>query len=416
MNSIEGEDDHKYSNMGMALSLDGQTLGMINFQAGGWNQYTEYHAHLLSLVQEPLSLAMSNTLKCQELAKIKGMLSEMKNELLPDPASAGRVNIIGKSFGLKAVMEMADMVSRSDSPVLLMGETGVGKDVIANAIHYASNRRAGPFIKVNCGAIPENLIDSELFGHEKGAFTGAVGKKQGRFERANGGTILLDEIGELPPQAQVRLLRVLQHMEIERVGGTRVIPVDVRIISASNRNLEEMVRENRFREDLWFRLNVFPIMIPPLRRRTEDIPSFVHYLLEEKSKELKLSGSPDLAPGALERLKAYPWPGNVRELENVIERELILSQTTTPARALTFQHMHFIPTEHEKTVPGSRNTDLLRLDEVLTEHFRHVLELTNGKIYGPDGAADLLGIHPDTFRHKLRKLGIPFGREDRKRL
>jgi len=340
----------------------------------------------------------------------------MKNELGSDSADAGKMSIIGKSFGLKAVMEMADMVSRSDSPVLLMGETGTGKDIIANAIHYSSQRKEGPFIKVNCGAIPENLIDSELFGHDKGAFTGALHTKHGRFERANGGTILLDEIGELPPQAQVRLLRVLQHMEIERVGGTRVIPVDVRIISASNRNLEEMVRDNRFREDLWFRLNVFPIMVPPLRRRVEDIPSFVHYFLEEKSKELKLPGAPVLAPGALERLKTYRWPGNVRELENVIERELILSQTTTPGRSLTFQQLHFTPPEHEKTVPGGRNTELLRLDEVLTVHFGHVLELTNGKIYGPGGAADLLDIHPDTFRNKLRKLGIPFGRKYRKRL
>ncbi len=200
--------------------------------------------------------------------------------------------IVGADFGLKGAMEMVRQVASLNSPVLLLGETGVGKDVIANAIHYSSPRKDGPFVKVNCGAIPETLLDSELFGHEKGAFTGALSQRRGRFERANKGTIFLDEIGELPSQAQVRMLRVLQYKEIERVGGTNPISVDIRLIAATNRDLEEMVRAKQFREDLWFRLNVFPIRIPPLRERREDIPALVRHFIERKSRELRLSALP----------------------------------------------------------------------------------------------------------------------------
>ena len=192
----------------------------------------------------------------------------------------------------------APMSAPLDSPVLLLGETGVGKEVLANAIHAASQRRDGPFIKVNCGGLPKSLLDSELFGHENGAFTGAVSRKRGRFERANKGTIFLDEIGELPMAAQVKLLRVLQTKEIERVGGSETVPVDVRIVSATHRNLEDMIREDRFREDLWFRLNVFPIMIPPLRQRPQDVPELVDHFISRKSREMKISRPLRLAPGA----------------------------------------------------------------------------------------------------------------------
>ena len=233
--------------------------------------------------------------------------------------------IIGEDFGLKNVMEMVRKVAPLESPVLLLGETGVGKGLIASAVHYLSRRSKGPFIVVNSGAIPETLIDSELFGHEKGVFTGAIEQKRGRFERADHGTIFLDEIGELPPQAQVRMLRVLQEKVIERVGGSRPISVDIRIIAATHRNLEEMIRSNRFRQDLLFRINVFPITVPPLRDRKEDIPSLVHYFIRKKTRELKLN-SVGPAPGAMDRLLAYSSPGNLRELENVIEREMILSR------------------------------------------------------------------------------------------
>ena len=214
------------------------------------------------------------------------MLADDNRYLYDELRSVSGDEIIGSDFGLKTVMEMVRQVAPLDSPVLLLGETGTGKEVIANAIHYSSPRKDGPFIKVNCGAIPETLLDSELFGHEKGAFTGAISQKRGRFERADKGTIFLDEIGELPLQAQVRLLSVLQTREIERVGGTSPIPVDIRIISATHRDLEEMIASRRFREDLWFRLNVFPITIPPLRQRREDIPALLHHLMERKSREL----------------------------------------------------------------------------------------------------------------------------------
>jgi transcriptional regulator with GAF, ATPase, and Fis domain len=264
---------------------------------------------------------------------------------------------------------------------------------------------------VNCGAIPETLLDSELFGHEKGAFTGAIGQKRGRFERANKGTIFLDEVGELPAQAQVRLLRVLQTKEIERVGGTTSIPVDIRIISATNKNLQEMVASGRFREDLWFRLNVFPIMIPPLRQRRGDIPSLVHHFIDRKSKELKFTGRPVLATGAIDRLMAYDWPGNVRELENLIERALIQSR----GDMLSFETLSApqVPVGREVTRDAGRNRTVLPLDEINAQHIKQALEMAGGKINGPGGAAQILGLNPNTLRSRMNKLGIPFGRRGR---
>jgi transcriptional regulator with GAF, ATPase, and Fis domain len=297
-------------------------------------------------------------------------------------------------------------VAPTDSPVVLTGETGVGKDVIANAIHLASPRRNGPFIPVNCGAIPDTLMDSELFGHEKGAFTGALARKRGRFERANGGTILLDEIAEMPLDAQVRLLRVLQHREVERVGGTERIPVDIRIIAATNKDLPELVRNGRFREDLWFRLNVFPIALPPLRDRPADIPALVHHFVERKAGELKLGETPQIAPGALQRLTAYHWPGNVRELENVIERAMILHR----GEPLRFDGLGSAGRSVPSDEPSIAGGDGLRLDGVVSSHIRRVLDLAGGKIHGPGGAGELLGVNPNTLRSKMRRLGIPFGK------
>jgi len=233
--------------------------------------------------------------------------------------------IIGSNFGLKDVMQKAQIAAKGDSPVLLLGETGVGKDVIANAIHYSSERKDGPFVKINCGAIPESLIDSELFGHERDAFTGAINQKRGCFERAMKGPLFLDEIGELPLQAQVRFPRVLQDKIIERVGGSTSIKLDIRIIAATNKELNVMVSEGKFREDLWFRLNVFPILIPPLRERVVDIPALLDYLIEKKAEELKLTDIPEVFPETVTHLQQYNWPGNVRELQNLVERELILN-------------------------------------------------------------------------------------------
>ena len=306
-------------------------------------------------------------------------------------------------------MENVRSVAPLSSPVLLLGDTGVGKEVIAGAIHNASLRRDEPFIKVNCGAIPETLMDSELFGHEKGAFTGALNHKRGRFERAHNGTIFLDEIGELSLEAQVRLLRVLQEKEIERVGGTESINVDIRVIAATHRNLNAMILEGKFREDLYFRLNVFPIYIPTLRERKGDIPGLVQHFIQKKSRDLKLTAIPTLAPKALDQLLAHHWPGNVRELENAVERAIILHRE----EPLSFAELG--PKKELEVTPVSASEDMesFDLDQVTADHIRRVLMVTNGRVEGEKGAADLLGINPGTLRGRMRKLGISFGRNNK---
>ncbi len=394
------------SAMYMVLVVEGTLLGAVGILAEGKGVFTKTHARLLSLLREPFAIAMSNALRYQEVLKLKDLLDAENRELSRELISSAGDEIVGAEFGLAGVMEMVRQVAPLNSPVMLLGETGVGKEVIANTIHRLSPRGDAPFIKVNCGAIPEGLLDAELFGHEKGAFTGAIAQKRGRFERAHKGSIFLDEIAELPHRAQVRLLRVLQHKEIERVGGTQMIPVDVRIISATNKNLEAMVRSGDFREDLWYRLNIFPIMIPPLRQRTEDIPAFVHHFVEKKAKELKIHTPPPVSAQGVERLKAHPWPGNVRELENLIERELIRRRGIDDTGSLVFENLS-LPELREK------KADLLEsgqvpapLDEAMSQHIRKVLRQTKGKIYGPGGAAEFLKVNPNTLRSRMRKLGI----------
>jgi|APSaa5957512576_1039674.scaffolds.fasta_scaffold00480_13 transcriptional regulator with GAF, ATPase, and Fis domain len=374
----------------------------------GKNIYTEKHGEILNILKNPLSIAMSNALKHREVVKLQELLTDDNRYLQGELRQLSGYNIIGDNFGLKDVMEKTSQVASLDSPVLLLGETGVGKDVIANAIHNFSKRRGHPFIKVNCGAIPETLIDSELFGHEKGAFTGAISAKRGRFERADKGTIFLDEIGELQPQAQVRLLRVLQDKEIERVGGTKTIRLDIRIIAATNRNLEEMVFDNQFRKDLWFRINVFPILIPPLRDRKSDIPALLQHFISMKSKELKLPGIPELAPGAIQKLMDYDWPGNVRELQNVVERALIIN----PKGLLVFEHMN---QSHSRGIsaPESGDETVTSLNDMMSNYIQQVLVKTAGKIHGKGGAAELLGINANTLRNRMNKLGIKYGKNFR---
>jgi len=249
-------------------------------------------------------------------------------------------------------------------------------------------------------------LDSELFGHEKGAFTGALSQRRGCFERADHGTIFLDEIGELPPQAQVRMLRVLQYKEIERVGGASTISVDIRLIAATNRNLEEMAKARQFREDLWFRLNVFPIRVPPLRERKEDIPALMRYFIGRKSRELRLPTPPPLARGVIDRLMSYHWPGNVRELENVVERALILKR----GEPLTFEDLIGGKPDESSLITSGTQGPSLKLDEVMYQHIRRVLEMTKGKVHGKGGAAEALGINPSTLRNRMNQLGIPYGR------
>jgi transcriptional regulator with GAF, ATPase, and Fis domain len=388
------------------LEVEGKKLGALVLLAEGRDRFSEEHARLFSLLNDPFAITLSNTLKHQEILRLKDLLADDNRYLHHELLHLSGDEIVGADFGLKRVMAMVRQVASLNSPVLLLGETGVGKDVIANAIHYSSPRKDGPFIKVNCGAIPETLLDSELFGHEKGAFTGALSQRRGRFERANGGTLFLDEIGELPSQAQVRMLRVLQYKEIERVGGTNSISVDIRLIAATNRDLEERVKTKQFREDLWFRLNVFPIRVPPLRERKNDIPALVHHFVERKSRELKLPVPPPLAREVIDRLMAYHWPGNVRELENVIERALILSKGTP----LVFDDLIGEKRDQSSAIPAGTQDAPLKLDEAMSQHIRQVLKMTNGKVHGKGGAAEVLGINPSTLRNRMNQLGIPYGR------
>ena len=401
--------DYDVSLVRLSLSLEGERIGMLLVYAPGLNRYRPEHAELLRLIREPFAIAMANALRYQELVRLKETLTDDNRYLQQELNRVAGDEIIGADFGLKTVMDRVWQVAPADTTVLLQGETGVGKELVANAIHDASPRRNGPLIKVNCGAIPETLLDSELFGHEKGAFTGAVSQRRGRFERAHTGTIFLDEIGELPPQAQVRLLRVLQQKEIERLGGTTVIDVDVRVICATHRNLETMVREGRFREDLWYRLNVFPIMIPPLRQRKVDIPALAAHFLERKARDLRISQPPHLAPGAIEQLRQYSWPGNVRELENVVERALISYNSGIAGGRLRFD-LPTTPGESPVLPPEIDYSDSPPLDAVLRDYFTTLLKQCHGRIQGPDGAAQRAGLNPNTLRSKLRKLGIPYGR------
>ncbi|WDP87682.1 MAG: sigma 54-interacting transcriptional regulator [Desulfobacter sp.] len=304
-------------------------------------------------------------------------------------------------------MEKAAMVAGLSSTVLLSGETGTGKEVIANAIMVMSNRKNGPFIKINCAAIPHSLMEAELFGHERGAFTGAIALKKGFFKRAQGGTVFLDEIGELTTNAQTRLLRVLQEKEIERIGGKSTIPLDIRIIAATHRDIEQMVKEGRFRQDLFFRIKVFPIDIPPLRHRKNDILLLIKHFIKKKSIDMKLEFTPDIAPGAAERLLEYDWPGNVRELENLIERSLILSQ----GEPLTFNEFQTNNRREGQRTKNSDKMDVYDLNEVISRHIKKVLVKCNGRIEGTHGAARLLNVKPPTLRSRMKKLGIPFGKK-----
>lgn len=388
------------------LIIEGKFVGSLVARATGKDRYTEDHTRLWSLVNEPAAIALANSQRYLELLRLKELLADDSKYFQEELRRPFGEEIVGSQFGLRGVMEHVMRVAALPSPVFLIGETGTGKEVIANAIHNLSSRNSGPLIKVNCGAIPESLIDSELFGHEKGAFTGAFMQKRGRFERAHSGTIFLDEVGELPPQAQVRLLRVLQEKEVERVGGSRPIKVDIRIISATHKDLEQLIAEGSFRDDLYYRLGVFPIRIPPLRERKADIPALVEFFIRKKAKEMGLRSIPQLTPGAMDQLMAYHWPGNVREVGNAVERALILSGENV----LRFDNV--LGSKHE-LMPGPEdhaNDGPLQLNEVEANHILKILNMTGGRIEGKKGAAMLLGMHPGTLRHRMKKLGVPFGR------
>jgi PAS domain S-box-containing protein len=337
--------------------------------------------------------------------------------------------IIGQSRPLKAVLADVGRVSPTDTTVLITGETGTGKELIARAIHSTSKRKDKPLIRVNCAALPAGLVESELFGHEKGAFSGAIAKRLGRFELADGGTIFLDEVGELPAEAQVKLLRVLQEREFDRVGGAAPIHVDVRVIAATNRDLGIAVQEKSFREDLYYRLNVFPVHLPSLRERPDDIPLLVQYLVNKFALRIgkRLDG---VSQETMRRLQEYPWPGNVRELENVLERAVILA--TGPILDIAADLLPVGMMKNEEGRMNEREEGRVRRDEtksaissaslipqpssltrngptlesVERDHILSILQQTNWLINGPRGAAQILGLHPNTLRNRMKKLGV----------
>jgi formate hydrogenlyase transcriptional activator len=303
--------------------------------------------------------------------------------------------IIGSSPALESVLEQVEQVAPTDSTVLVQGETGTGKELIARAIHNLSSRCGRPFIRLNCAAIPFDLLESELFGHEKGAFTGAIAQKIGRFELADKGTLFLDEVGDIPAGLQPKLLRVLQEQEFERLGSTRTHQVDVRLVAATNRNLIDMVRQNEFRSDLYYRLNVFPIALPPLRERREDIPSLVQHFVEIYARRMNKQIE-HISPETMSALVSYPWPGNIRELQNFIERSVIITSGNVLAP----------PIKSLKSAAPAESREATTLEEAERNHIRKILEQTRWVVSGPNGAAARLGIKRSTLYFRMQKLGI----------
>ncbi|MBW2102010.1 MAG: sigma 54-interacting transcriptional regulator [Deltaproteobacteria bacterium] len=358
--------------------------------------FKESDLEFLSYFAGQAAIALDNATAYEKIRKInRKLLDEKRYYEEQHLESIHFEDFVGRSPAIVRVMELVERVSRTATTALILGETGVGKELVARAIHRNSQRRTKSFIRVHCSALPRSLITSELFGHEKGAFTGASERRIGRFELADGGTLFLDEVGDIPPDVQVRLLRVLQSGEFERVGGSRTLRSDFRLIAATNRDLRQAVAAGRFREDLYYRLNVFPIFVPPLRERKEDIPLLAHYFLRLYSTRMAkpVQKIPDTE---MEKLVAYDWPGNVRELENVVERGTILS--TGP-----YFRVPELQTDSPKSFPRKWGTTLQDNERF---HILWALEKTAGKIRGPGGAARLLDIHPNTLYSRMKKLGI----------
>ena len=346
-------------------------------------------AELLARIGTHIALRREIDAHRKSRATVKYLIEEIRSDRA----------IIGDSPAMRRLREQVEQVAPTDSTVLLQGETGTGKELVARAIHDASPRRSRPLVKINCAALPRELVESELFGHERGAFTGATQQRRGRFELADGGSLLLDEIGELPLEVQAKLLRALQEREFERVGGSQTLRVDVRIIAATNRDLESQVRASVFRSDLYYRLNVFPIRVPPLRERREDIPALIERFAAVATRKV---GRPltAISPLFLERACAYEWPGNVRELENLVERALIVARDGV----LEADHLLLddVSPPHAFTQPRDADT----LEAVERAHIERVLSDTRWQIEGQRGAAALLGLNPSTLRGRMRKLGI----------
>lgn len=394
------------------LMREAEPVGVLILVCLSPRSFGVEHEAMVRALLEPFTVALENERQLHELTTLREAAEADRHALL---TRLGRQNIretiIGAESGLRQVMERIDLVSRSDLPVLIFGETGSGKEVIARAIHTRSERSGGPFLRVNCGAIPPDLVDSELFGHERGSFTGAISMRKGWFERADGGTLFLDEVGELPLAAQVRLLRILQDGTFERVGGQQQLKVDVRMLAATHRHLKGMVADGQFREDLWYRIAVFPIDLPPLRDRPEDMPAMATHFALRASRRF---GLPTLVPSTedLNLLVSYSWPGNVRELAAVLDRAAILGdgRRLDVVTALGV-NMGIAPRKvsaENASSDGERDTHkpFPTLDVAMKSHIEGALVRTRGRIEGPYGAARLLGVNPHTLRARMRKLGV----------
>jgi formate hydrogenlyase transcriptional activator len=382
------------SYIAVPLVTKGKILGTLNVGSVAPGRYGEDDVAFLAEIATQVAPAVDNMLAYEEIARLKARL-EAENVYLQEEIKTQHdfEEIVGQSAAVRRVLKAVETVAPTDACVLILGETGTGKELMARAVHDLSPRRRKPLVKVNCAAIPAGLFESELFGHEKGAFTGALARKIGRFELADGGTIFLDEVGELPLDLQAKLLRVLQEGEFERVGGP-TIKVDVRVIAATNRDPETAMQEGRFRADLFYRLNVFPIRIPPLRERPEDVPTLVRYFVSKCAR--KLGRTIETIPQrTLESLAAYPWPGNVRELENVVERAVIVS------RGPGLELGEGLPAPSVR--PDAR---VPSLEELERDHILTVLEMTGWRVSGDRGAAKVLGLKPTTLEARMKKLGI----------
>jgi transcriptional regulator with GAF, ATPase, and Fis domain len=397
------------SNFVMPLNMTRDGVFIFSFYSRRSDAYTTEHLHLLQRMQPSLELTIDRLLAFDEIKKLSEQLNREKTYLQEEvKTTANFEEIIGTSHSLLHVFDAVTQVAYLDTSVLLLGESGTGKELVARAIHNLSPRENKLLVKVNCAALPANLIESELFGHEKGAFTGAIDKRIGKFELAQGGTIFLDEMGEMPLDLQVKLLRVLQEKEIERIGGKQTIKVDVRIIAATNRNLEKEITEGKFRLDLYYRLNVFPITLPPLRERKEDIPLLANFFAHKFSKK---TGKPfnGIKPSAMEELMQYNWPGNIREMENILEQSFVLNdgkselQWGRPLSNTIFTGNQTATAEtHPKTLSEVKNLQ----QSTERDYILNILKQTNGRIRGTGGAAEILNLKPTTLESRMEKLGI----------